>query len=824
MTRQVSSPDNAESGTAIDSAHDLGVERIGKTVFLVFFCYLASTSIFSLIFTRLEIFEATNVLLVSLIPVILFANRLRDLPPLHGGRAASSYGAALLVSALAALSVILFPTYELDGGRDHGVYTIIAHQIAATGGVEIHNDVLARARDDFGNLIRFGYPGVYAAAHFGLTDSQTIFVPQFNHLTPAVRAIAVQYFGLDGMWISAALFAVFSAATLTLLASHLVGGLATFLAGSAIVINAAFIYASRSTLTEVYTLGMVAGAFLFGLLMLRDRRIEYALLAGISIGLALFSRADTYVITVFVLAIATVWIVYSERGGDRRPISVLLATVILFFLWSYLDLRTFSWPYYSELSRQTGLHVFIAASAALLGLACLTAICAGPLDKRRNLKAALYSIVRLGAALFVAVIFAIFAVRYAMSFFIDFDVFETIEREQRPVLLAQRIAREFTWYVPLPLMICAFAGAWRLVRQRNAPWFLPMVALTLAAFVVFLFKRSIFDEHPWASRRFLPYCIPFFLIFAAVGLERLFRSHRIAGATASFACGAIYLFATSQVSAGWNLQSMNAQLPGEYERVTTILQGTQSPYFVARSWSVANTITHVYGIPTAGTNRRDAISPRQDGPWLGEISGTDKICTDAILGFKGYDPNLFRLIFGGPTGVTRRCYRSQTFRISDDPTDDGVLSLIHDPNRPLRFTSKATASEVHLQSGWSRPESWGVWSDGDRSRLEFMLSPAPAAGFRIRLLGRAYVPNGVPAQRIRLSANGQEVAFWEITDHALDGGLSVQIPPALLSDDGRLVLKFDYENAISPFELGLSGDKRRLALGITEMRFEKADE
>lgn len=57
-----------------------------------------------------------------------------------------------------------------------------------------------------------------------------------------------------------------------------------------------------------------------------------------------------------------------------------------------------------------------------------------------------------------------------------------------------------------------------------------------------------------------------------------------------------------------------------------------------------------------------------------------------------------------------------------------------------------------------------------------------------------------------------------------DSARAVTIPKHLVLENNRqLLLKFSFKNPKSPAELGLSGDDRRLGLGIVSMELKPTD-
>jgi hypothetical protein len=131
-----------------------------------------------------------------------------------------------------------------------------------------------------------------------------------------------------------------------------------------------------------------------------------------------------------------------------------------------------------------------------------------------------------------------------------------------------------------------------------------------------------------------------------------------------------------------------------------------------------------------------------------------------------------------------------------------------------------------LQSGWSVPESWGVWSDSDHAELA--IDPAQLASddwvsagssetFVLRLHANVYVTAAHPTQRIIAYVNGRKVG--EYTVHYPAKPLTMDIPLKQQASGARIRVGFALPDAASPESLGLGGDSRKLAIGLTSAQF-----
>jgi len=130
------------------------------------------------------------------------------------------------------------------------------------------------------------------------------------------------------------------------------------------------------------------------------------------------------------------------------------------------------------------------------------------------------------------------------------------------------------------------------------------------------------------------------------------------------------------------------------------------------------------------------------------------------------------------------------------------------------FQTNATGSAL-LDSGWSAPEAWGTWSNDRESRMRLPLA-ADGRRWRIALQVIAYASID-RAQRVRVMFNGDELARWTFKGNAaFDRELSVS------AKENHPLLTFSFPDAISPQQLGESGDARALALGLIKITISQA--
>ena len=126
-------------------------------------------------------------------------------------------------------------------------------------------------------------------------------------------------------------------------------------------------------------------------------------------------------------------------------------------------------------------------------------------------------------------------------------------------------------------------------------------------------------------------------------------------------------------------------------------------------------------------------------------------------------------------------------------------------------------------SGWSYPEYWGVWSDGDRAKLELDLREKPSADVWLHIRCRGIGHHGYRSPTVRIQGNGADLECWEFNRGAATDQLawrSVTIPARIFSES-RLEISFLIDGPLSPSLWG-SPDVRQLGIGISTLKLTRA--
>lgn len=136
------------------------------------------------------------------------------------------------------------------------------------------------------------------------------------------------------------------------------------------------------------------------------------------------------------------------------------------------------------------------------------------------------------------------------------------------------------------------------------------------------------------------------------------------------------------------------------------------------------------------------------------------------------------------------------------------------PNRVVSF--KNGENRGALISGWSRPESWGVWSDGTEALLGFILEGLTKRSPELSFEFGAFINDKVPMQKIEFWVG--DTKLREIEFKA--GGpprISIPLKGLTLTNGGALIMKLKLPFALAP----KGGELRDVAFGLISVRLDE---
>lgn len=426
-----------------------------------------------------------------------------------------------LVLALAAVATV--NNARLSGqhvavDRDPGVYTLTGHWLAEEHGLLI--DASSPAFGDRQDLRYHGY-GFYPDA-----PGDRIYA-QFVHLFPAVLA-AGDWVG--GTWLLTKTNALVGGLALLMFfafVARLAGPWPGLGATLALAVTLPFNQFTRDSYSEPLTLALLfAGLWLLSIA--RDSwSARRALVAGLVLGATCMARIDSFVYLAPLIVYLGGELFFArrlpapERRSRDRFAAAAAAGMVATAALALVDGLLFSRPYLEDHSGQ------LYGAAAGLGVAVLVALGAlalrGPLGRRGDLIERVRGpLADLSAAGLVALAALAYFVRPAVQTVrdtsVDWNAQFVASRQAAEGLpadgsrtYAEDSMQWLAWYVGPVILVLGVLGAALLLRRvirgqdRGA---LAFLLVFLGTTVLYVWKPSIYPDHPWASRRYLPVAFP----------------------------------------------------------------------------------------------------------------------------------------------------------------------------------------------------------------------------------------------------------------------------------------------------------------------------
>ncbi len=230
-----------------------------------------------------------------------------------------------------------------------------------------------------------------------------------------------------------------------------------------------------------------------------------------------------------------------------------------------------------------------------------------------------------------------------------------------------------------------------------------------------------------------------------------------------------------------------------------------------------------------------SVGPRMAGsPFVGQIDAmlvARRYSISTLNGYSGWSPPDWPLgLFEGAYQKRAWIYAAAhglTEGLCTADIGNGKWSIV-DTSHPHRYELGTTAGfgsggdgfryEV---SGWGMPEPFGSWTDGPRASLLFDVSNRVGSDLLLTVEMHAFLPASRPPFVVTLTVNGHEVADWRIDSHAPQFIERARIPASAL-DRPEEEIDFDVGDPRSPAEFGVSGDQRKLGVGIHWLRLQRA--
>lgn len=787
-------------------------------------------SVIGLMAMRLGMFDAPPIWMASLLVTILYHRATLDSPLLVEKVPVWH----VLVVIVVGLLFRLTPDAYILGNQDQGVYVNMAMHLARTGGLVPVDPIMATitdpsVRDVYVKSNYFpGYlPGVYS------TESGLVF--QFYHLFPVWLALFGDGLGADVSVYGLTFLSLLSLLFFQRLAYLITGSVsAGLVAGLLLAINPLHAFFSRFPVTEVPTLAFSLMAFTF-LLAYWHRAGDAGgrrsiVLSVLAMAMLFMTRISGFMYLPFFLALALSVLLFDANQERRKGILLWVSAVLAFYAISVLYGLKWSAPYANDIYEASFKPILgqgwkrLLATAMLVAFAVWILILA--LSRRERVAASLRTLILSGAAWLPVLALAFAALGAYKAYRLGFtdtyaadpwlgQLFNLSHQGWRSVF-STTLGASVAYLSPFIL----FAFFIAVFKAKTNPVLLVLMFLVLC----FLgFSTTVGWKvyyQPYYARYMLSEFVPYLILFVVCTWSSLGKGKARLRLGSLLFAGGLFSVALSAAQLG---KSEHEGVAASINQLTTrfdsgdlvmIDLGLGAP----SASELKTSLLFTEGLKVASVSNKDLL----DGDYLAELTQPFKdaylITTkqDPVKGFVEVEfvrfaERAFTHHAGPPMALWPRIDNDLRILKYVGSTDGKRRRMTFGTGRP---------DNAALVSGWSTPESWGVWSDSKIGRLS--LKNLDHSGLRIPTLsisGRVYVTPKSPTQRINVIVDGK--LALNLAVNYPQGKVTLDVP--LPAEVGAVLeLEIQTPDASSPAQLGYSSDTRALSFGLEKLELREA--
>jgi len=135
-------------------------------------------------------------------------------------------------------------------------------------------------------------------------------------------------------------------------------------------------------------------------------------------------------------------------------------------------------------------------------------------------------------------------------------------------------------------------------------------------------------------------------------------------------------------------------------------------------------------------------------------------------------------------------------------------------NQEKRFFCTGSNAINALGNGWSNPEHWGCWVDGDSAELTIPIDDSNT-DLIVEGTANAFIRPPNTETIIGVIANEMAIAHFKLYSETTgDYQFRFSIPKEIIKNTCEVSLRFIPTDPCSPLEIGLNNDRRRLSMGL----------
>lgn len=783
-------------------------------------------------------FLVPQIVILSLLITVLYIRHSLSIPVNNGGPGVS--WSHLVLILLVGIFFRLPPYNYVLGGQDEGVYVNMAHYIAHSGTAVPYDAPLEKLQgSEFRNLYLQEnraagafLPGVYYRDAGG--DRLEF---QFYHLFPVWMAIFIGLFGGAYSVYALTFFSILSLIFFYKLALVASGSTRTALvAGLLLALNPLHVFFSKFPVTEVMALSFSLMGFTYLATYCTSneltRRGGALIISALCFGELFATRISGFMYIPFFLALAIATAILDSDRKRKNGIALWVAGVVVLYGFSVLYGLRWS-EIYAGAIYDISFRIIFGAHWRILLAGAILAACASLVfiyrlsrsqDNRERLERCLLRPARvaIGPVMAVGLIVGfvkIYRLGWTDAYASDYVLGQlwSLAGSGWHALAASSLAGLLVYLGPLVPTVFLI-----LVWRRLADPCMEFLRVFVAGFVVYAAALQwIMPYGPYYARYLLSELLPYMLLFVVLawGSFRV-RSSRILAA--ALVITALYsTFASSQ-------QLGKSENAGLYTNLDAFLQPIDSGD-VALIGSFGKTYPNMGQIktPLVYALHKNVISVSTESlhnrPYISALNGLyddvylispNATAPDGFSFLRSARINVWAFRWG--YWFPRKLDRQSSMRLYLYILSKQIVGVGEDV--PFGSTSPWTD---WLASGWSQPESWGVWSSGNRSVIEIDRSQLPKISQDERLVMRFHVNALVapthPTQRVAVYLGGEKVHSFTVSYPNNSADFEVAIPSANDQRGNKIDISFDLPDAVRPKSLGMGADSRLLAIGLVSM-------
>lgn len=544
----------------------------------------------------------------------------------------------LIVITLGSVLLLLFPSTNIYGGRDEGLYFMEGVHIAKTGRLDFETDqYLVENYEEISGWCELGYLGVYSKYYFGTSDSYGDHEFQFMPMLPVGLAIGYLLGGIPFLIRINGIIAILSLLVIYCFIEDYIGNKYHSLFSCVLILlSPAFLWNARGTFSEILAQFIMFVALYILCKAWTDYNITFGIMAGVLVGITSIVRIDAFVCGIGFL-FAIIFMICCKPQKVKLFLCVVIpyaTSVSLCILYSIQNVYSYVFEHRKLLIPLLVIQIILCG---IFGTLCI-------LVKKKD-KVLIDASFLLDWRFQNAFIWAYWIFIIGLIFI----------RPEMGDTFATRAVREFSWYTSMIAVIYLPIGIKKILNNNKQHMIrlLPFLCISGSIYLLYICNPSISQDHIWCSRRWVFMSISFVMICFVLALGDFKRGFKRQYGYLLIVTVMGYLLCQDKP---FLKVPMYKGLDYEYDKVAEMLHDGEV-YFTDNA-KLATTLRFVYDKPVYYMDIGHIILSGRSGDVFVELNNY-MIRNDCQINFIG-DANIF-----AETGITSEMIYEQTMCVTD---------------------------------------------------------------------------------------------------------------------------------------------------------------